>query len=210
VTILANHRNTVFTDSRYALGAHMLRHALDYVVTLYIGPVGWLPYVESSVVIAWLIAATPATRFGALWLIVALLPYLGFRSENPSRYLYLPAIGFSLAIAGAVAAASDRLSRRYAGSRKVVQAGAFVVAVFIAARFARFDALSIRSEVESLEPWRAFVNTLAARTQLPARGVVHVTPPPSDLADGAVDGMYLDPIARWVYQNYDLTVVVDR
>jgi hypothetical protein len=206
MTVVANRRNTLFTESHYTIGVHMLRHALDYVVTLYIGPNGWVPYVESTLVIALLIAATPATRFGALWLIISLLPYLGFTSENTSRYLYLPSIGFSLAVAGALAAGSDGLSRRWSVRPRLAAAGFWLVGALVAIRFARFDYASIRSQVQSMEPWRVFADELARSAPSPTAGVVHVRPPRSEL----IEARYLDSIVRWVYQDCELNVIIDR
>ena len=42
MTVLANHRNAVFTESRYAIGVHAIQHALDYFVALYVGPGWWM------------------------------------------------------------------------------------------------------------------------------------------------------------------------
>jgi hypothetical protein len=222
-TVLANHRNAVFTESRYALGAHMLRHALDYLVALYVGPGWWLSYTVAVAVVLLLLAATRATRFGAAWLIISMMPYLGFTAGNVSRYLYLPSIGFSLGIAAAVAAAGGWLSRRDVASgasgvspasRRMVQGGMLVVALFITVRYARFDVASVRSQVKYLEPWRTFADALAANTHHAAAGSLHVALPPGTLEDKAadvkIDEMYVVPIAKWVYQDYGLNVVIDH
>ena len=214
MTVLANHRNAVFTESRYAVGAHMIRHALDYLVALYVGPGWWLSYTVAVVVVLLLLAATRATRFGAAWLVISMVPYLGFTAGNVSRYLYLPSIGFSLGIAAAVAAGAGWLSRRYPNSRRAILAGMLLVALFITVRYARFDVASIRSQVKYLEPWRTFANTLAANAHPAAAGSLHVALPPGALEDKAadvkIDEMYVDPIAKWVYQDYGLSVVIDR
>jgi hypothetical protein len=217
MTVLANHRNAVFTESRYAVGAHMLQHALDYLVALYVGPGWWLSYTMAVGVVLLLLAATRATRFGAAWLVISMMPYLGFTAGNVSRYLYLPSIGFSLGIAAAVVAAGGWLSRREAASRasnRTVQGGMLLVALFITVRYARFDVASIRSQVKYLEPWRTFANTLAASTHPAAAGSLHVALPPGALEDKAtdvkIDEMYVVPIAKWVSQDYGLSVVIDR
>ncbi len=214
MTVLANHRNAVFTESRYTVGAHMIQHALDYLVALYVGPGWWLSYATAFVVVLVLLAGTRGTRFGAAWLVISMVPYLGFTAGNVSRYLYLPSIGFSLGIAAAVAAGGGWLSRRYPTSRQAALAGMFLVALFITVRYARFDVASIRSQVKYLEPWRTFANTLAANAHPAAAGALHVALAPGALegaaTDAKIDEMYVDPIARWVYQDYEMRVVIDR
>jgi len=216
MTVLANHRNAVFTESRYAVGTHMIRHALDYLVALSVGPGWWLSYSAAVLVVLLLLAATRATRFGAAWLVISMAPYLGFTAGNVSRYLYLPSIGFSLGIAAAVAAGGGWLSRRDSSSRasqRMALAGMLLAALFITVRYARFDVASVRSQVKYLEPWRTFANTLAANTH-PSAGTLHVALPPGALEDKAadvkIDEMYVDPMAKWVYQDYGLSVVIDR
>ena len=134
------------------------------------------------------------------------MPYLGFTWGNVSRYLYLPSIGFALAIAGAVAVGSDRISSRYPARRPATRIGFVLLAAFIVIRFVRFDVPSIRSQVEWTEPWRTFADALARATPAPVAGAVHVTPPPGDL----VDAMYVEPMVWWLRQDYTLTVVVDK
>jgi hypothetical protein len=203
-TVLANHNNTVFTESRYAAGLHAFRHALDYIVALYVGPGWWLAYTLSLAAIGVFIAASPVTRFGALWLLVAMMPYLGFTAGNVSRYLYLPAIGFAVALAGAVTGSAAWLSARYPARRGVIAGGSALVALFIVGRFARFDLASIRSQVQWMEPWREFAGSVARDKS--SGSAIRVKTPPSNV----VDPIYFEPIARWVLQDYESALVMDR
>ena len=204
--IIANRRNYVFTESHYTIGLHAIRHGLDYFVALYVGPGWWLAYLGCIVGIALLLAATPRTRFGAIWLLVTVVPYLGFTWGNVSRYLYLPSIGFAIALAAAVVSAGDALSVRYRAARRPIQAGGFVVAAFIVLRFLRFDNASIRTEIQLLEPWRAYAMAVLATAPAANANVVHLPPP----KDPQIETGYLEPMARWIYRNDDVTVVVDR
>ena len=203
-TVLANQHNTVFTESRYSIGTYAFRHALDYIVSLYVGPGWWLAYTLSGVAIAIFISASPITRFGAIWLLVTMVPYLGFTAGNVSRYVYLPAIGFAIALAGAVIGAADWLSMRYPARRALIAAGAALVALFVVVRFARFDVASIRSQVEWMEPWREFAASISRGSS--TNGSLVVTLPTSDV----VDRIYFEPVARWVLQDYDGALVVER
>ena len=210
LTMLANHRNAVFTQSEYAFGVHVLRHGLDYIVSMYVGPSSWPAYSAVVIAVACLVAATPATRFGALWLVVTMLPYLGFTWGNVSRYLYLPSIGFSWAVAAALVQGADWCSRRTAArapaTRAAIGGGLLLAAVFVAVRFLQFDLPSIRSQVAWTDPWRAYADDLVRDTPPPTGRTVQVTMPPSDV----VDPMYVGPLVQWVYQDYQLGVVVDR
>jgi len=208
LTALANHRNTVFTESHYAVGPHVIRHGFDYAVSLYVGSPSRAAYVAVGLVVAVLAVATPETRFGALWLVVAMLPYLGFTWSNVSRYLYLPTIGFSWALAAAVVQAAAWFERRATtpGSRTAARATLAVLAAFVAIRFARFDVPSIRSLVAWTVSWRASVDMLVRNTPAPAGEAVRVTAAPNEI----IDPMYVAPLVQWVYRDYRLAVTVDR
>ncbi len=200
--IVANSGNYVFTESHYAVGPHGVRHLFEYLVALYVGPGWWLPYLVCGLALAGLLIATPMTRLGALWLLVTLLPYVWFTWSNVSRYLYVPSIGFGWAVAGAVVAACDAASARFAPRRMVGPIAYVVAVVFIAVRFSRFEVASIRSRIDWLEDWRRYAIGLAGVQ--PLGGRVDVPAPRDDL----VDRMYIEPMVRWIHQDYTLTVVV--
>jgi len=207
-TVLANYRNPAFSEAQYAIGAHAVRSGLGYIVSLYVGPSWWAAWVVGGVVMAVLLAAAPATRFGALWLLVTVVPYTGFRWGNVSRYEYLPSIGFALAVAAALCAGADRLARRGDRSRRIAVAAVFLVATFVAVRFVRFDYPSITSQVQSLEPWRAYAERLAAEAPQQVAGrVVEIGP---SFASEFVDPMYVGPMLRWLRHDFTLQIIIDR
>lgn len=205
LTLLANHRNAVFSENQYGIGFHLVQHGLDYFAALYVGPRWWPAYLLSAAAVTALLV-TPRTSFGARWLLITLVPYLGFTAGNVSRYLYLPSIGFALAIAAALTVAYDHLAHRYARHARFAAIGFLLAATFIVARFARFNYSSIRGEIEMLEPWRAYAARLAREAPPATSGRVHLTPPPG----GTVDAMYVGPMLQWVRQDYRLDVVVER
>jgi hypothetical protein len=98
-TVAANRRNQLFVESGYRIGAHVIDHAFDYVASLYVGPSSAAAHLAILTLLAALLAIDRATRFGALWMVIAMLPYLPFTAGNTSRYAYLPAVGFSYAVA---------------------------------------------------------------------------------------------------------------
>jgi hypothetical protein len=202
-TVLANRRNYVFTGGHYAFGLHAIRHAFDYFVALYVGPGWWLAYTACAIGIALLLIATPVTRFGALWLLGTLVPYVWFTSGNVSRYLYLPSIGFGIAVAGAVVALCDVLINRLELPR-IVGRVVFVLAVaFVAVRFGRFCGVAAQSQVANMEYWRTYASKLAADAPMGAGDTVRVRAP----SDEIVQPMYVEPMLQWVHQNYRLKVV---
>jgi hypothetical protein len=221
-TWLANSRNYVFTQGHYAFGLHAVRHAFEYFVALYVGPGWWLAYAACAAALLVLLVMTPITRFGALWLLVTLLPYIWFTWGNASRYLYLPAIGFGFAVAGAVAAGCDYVTgyvthnvghnvthnvTHIGGGHRASANTAFVLmALFVAIRFGRFNAAAIRGQVESMEHWRTYAwRLVAAEFPHPAGGSVRVVAVP----DSGVDRVYIEPMVRWMNRDYRLTVVVE-
>lgn len=201
-TVVANFRNYVFTDSHYAIGTHAIQHTFEYLVALYVGPGWWLPYLLWIVALAWLLVATPLTRLGALWMLVTMLPYVWFTWSNTSRYLYLPALGFGWAVAGAVVAACDAATRRFELRPRFAQAAYVVVVIFVAIRFGRFDVASIRSRIDWMEDWHRYALVLAGIE--PVGGRVDVPMP----KDGVVDPMYVEPMIHWIHQDFSLAVVI--
>ena len=202
-TVLANRRNYVFTGGNFAFGLHAIRHAFDYFVALYGGPGWWLAYTACAIGIGLLLIATPVTRFGTLWLLGTLVPYVWFTWGNVSRYLYLPSIGFGIAVAGAVVALCDVLVNRLELPR-IVGRVVFVLAVaFVAVRFGRFCGVAAQSQVANMEYWRTYASKLAADAPMGAGDTVRVRAP----RDEIVQPMYVEPMLQWVHQNYRLKVV---
>jgi hypothetical protein len=141
-------------------------------------------------------------RFGAMWLVVTMLPYVWFTAGNVSRYIYLPSVGFGWAIAGATVAGCDLFVGRYRLRREYGQVAFLLVAAFIAVRFGRFDAAAIRGQVRSLDGWRFYVARLHADARS-VDGVIYTAVP-----DPNVLPIYLEPMLRWERQDNELRVVV--
>lgn len=204
-TLLANRRNALFAESGYRIGAHMLDHAFDYIASLYVGPS--TPAAHIAIVAALIAGLTlnPRTRFGVLWLLITMLPYLPFTAGNTSRYAYLPAIGFSFAVAAAIVVGIDRLGR----SRRAPQAAPVLVfaaaLLFIVIRFAPFAHASVRGHVRSFEEWRAWAQSLAAAVS-ERDGALHL-PPRTDVP---VDKMYVEPMIRWERRDYRTIIAIEN
>jgi hypothetical protein len=79
------------------LGPHIFTNALNYLDALYVGRRDWLNYaVITGGVVLLLVRGSARVRFATCWMLLALAPFLAFNWGNTSRYLYQPAIGFSL------------------------------------------------------------------------------------------------------------------
>jgi hypothetical protein len=204
VTVIANRRSYLFTESHYAIGLHMVRHLFEYLVDFYVGPGWWLAYTLCGVGVVLFLVATPITRFGVLWLLITLTPYLGFTWGNVSRYHYLPAVGFSWAIAAAWTAAYDQFTTRFAAYRPAARILYVILAVFLAVRFTRFCIPSVRSQVQWLEHWRAYVEQVVSETPRPEAHTIRIAPPTDEL----IESPYISAMFRWVYQDPTLTVTL--
>jgi hypothetical protein len=202
-TVLVYRRSYLFTESHYALGPHMLRHGFDYIVELYVGPGSWFAYSACAVALVLLLMATPVTRFSALWLLVTLTPYLGFTWGNVSRYHYVPAVGFTWAVAAALTAGSDWFAARFSRYRVGVRVAYLVLAIFLTLRFARFCLPAIQSQVRWLEQWRTYAERVLAENPHPVGHAIRVDPPPDP-----IEPAFLSAMLRWEYQDPDLVTTV--
>lgn len=98
-----NSRNYVVSQGYYTFGFHLVTNALDYIVGLYVGRRDLLNYAAIAIGAVLLLARGNArVRFATCWMLLALAPFVSFNWGNTSRYLYQPAIGFSLLLAEAV------------------------------------------------------------------------------------------------------------
>lgn len=198
----ANRENYVFTEGHYAAGLHALRHALDYVVSYWVGPHTWPAYAATIAVLGGAVAAGGVTRFAALLMLVTLVPFLGFTWDNVSRYSYLPAVGFSWMIASAVERGT---AVRGDGRARVRQAvlGAIVGVVLV--RFAYFTLKGAGGAVAELEASRAYVMEVLRRSPSPPDGELRVPRPASPF----VEASYVELMLRWVYDRPDLRVTLE-
>jgi hypothetical protein len=156
VDIRINSHNYLITEGHYAFGLHVFTNVRDYLVALYVGKGNAANY--AFVVCA--IAAVLASRnrrvlCAGAWIAVTLAPFVFFTWGTSFRYLYLPAMGFSMLVAEGVLQL-DRLLARWMPRA----ARAAVVAVLVAAmagRFMVFAAANVRSFAGRTEVYRRYM-----------------------------------------------------
>jgi hypothetical protein len=207
-TILANRRNYVFTEAQYQLGPHMAQHAIDYLVSLFVMPRWWVAYVIAATLVIAMLAAGRVTRFGAAWLLVTMLPYLGFKWDNVSRYFYIPSIGFSLAVAGAIIGIWTWALRRWPKPRVAVHAVFGLITAFAVVRSAVFCGANARREIQVFEPWRTEAARLDQSAVSGTPGTLTVTYAPAG-PDQDHSG-YVEPMLRWIRRDPNVHVTVER
>jgi hypothetical protein len=201
-----NARNYVVTEGHYGIGLHVVTHALDYIVALYVGRRDILNYFLSvAVLIALFRFGSRRVIFAAAWLLIALAPFALFKWGNTSRYLYLPAMGFSMLMAEAVLTIHRWLSARL--SRRVAATGAAVITLAIASRLIVFCVQNLPSFVEKADEYRLYINRLkATRPVLDRYARVKISPDA-----GAQHGIqFLNALVQWEYHDSTITVVSDK
>jgi hypothetical protein len=139
------------------------------------------------------------------WLVLALLPFVFFRWSNTSRYLYLPAMGFSMLVAEGVMQL-DRLlaSRLPRAPRMAVLA---LVAAAIAGRFSLFAVSNVRGFVERTEEYRREITLFKqVHGDLPSHGRV-----PSDPRLRARHRyQFLNALVQWEYRDPTIELIPDQ
>lgn len=185
-----NSRNYLVSEGHYTIGFHIVTNALNYIDALYVGRRDWLNYAVIAVgIVVLLVRGSARVRFATCWMLLALAPFLSFNWGNTSRYLYQPAIGFSLLLAEGVM----QLNRpRYRPLLAVVVAA-------IAIRFAVFANANVgdfaqRTQVypQYLARFRQIHGDIASHSVVepdPDFAVEH----PHQFANAAVQWEYRDP-----------------
>jgi hypothetical protein len=148
IDLWINSRNYVVSQGHYAIGLHVFTNALDYIDALYVGRRDALNYTVIVIgVTALLVRGNARVKFAICWMLLGLAPFLLFNWGNTSRYLYQPAIGFSLLVAEAIMQL-DRWLRRLVGSgfSRTIPRIAILTAVVaaIAIRFGLFANANVR------------------------------------------------------------------
>ena len=186
----------------------MFTNALDYIDALYVGRRDALNYTVIVVgLAALLIRGNARVKFATCWMLLALAPFLLFNWGNTSRYLYQPAIGFSLLLAEAIMQL-DRWLRRPVGSdfSRTIPRTAIVTAVIAAMtiRFGVFANANVRDFAARTQVYATYLAEFKKiHGDLPRRSVIPADPRlnaklPYQFVNAAVQWSYGDPTLQLI------------
>jgi|GEM_PF-3527750 len=164
----------VSAKKTYSVGLHIIPNLLDYMATLIIPVIttyklsALLPEIMLKAIIfskislmfilpaaaaALFFRLNPISRFFLAWPAVTILPYCLFTSVPPSRYLYLPSVGFVFLLSSLILFIYDR-----AGSKKLIAAGTLIlIFLYLAAMMAYQKVYYYKKEIR-----RSILNDLKA------------------------------------------------
>jgi hypothetical protein len=174
-------------------------NALNYIDALYVGRRDALNYAVIAIGILTLLArGNSRIRFATCWMLLALAPFLSFTWGNTARYLYQPAIGFSLLLGEAVLAFDRALAPRLTITRRRLAVSTLVAA--IAVRFAVFAAANVRDFTERSQVYSDYLGQFRAiHGTVPSNTTVAADPPtklPYQFLNAAVQWDYRDSTIR--------------
>jgi len=203
--VLANWRNPLLTEGDYRLGLHMLRNVLDYLVSLYIGPHAASGYITIALAVSAVAVAGPGSaRLGAAWMLLAMLPFLGFVSGTTSRYLYAPTMGFAWMVAGLLVTLGAWIERRFAVER-LAAAAVGTLSAFIVIRFCVFTTEAIQDRLDWFDAYKVYASEFESRHP-DARTAQEIAAPYPEHPNVRVES--IEALLRWTLQSPDLIVHV--
>jgi hypothetical protein len=200
-----NSRNYVVSQGYYTFGFHIVTNALNYIVGLYVGRRDLLNYTVIVAGVVLLLARGNArVRFATCWMLLALAPFLSFKWGNTSRYLYQPAIGFSLLLAEAVMLVAPAKAGAYRLTPRVGSAFRrtllfWVIVAAIAIRFAIFANSNVRDFATRTQVYPEYLARVRRiHGNLPSHSVIAADPEfamqhPHQFVNAAVQWEYGDP-----------------
>jgi hypothetical protein len=199
-----NSRSYLITEGHYQLGWHAVPHALDYVISLFMGPHNIVARVFAAAAVATLLLfGTARVRFLVVWILLTVAPTSFFTWDNSSRYLYIPAAGFAMLLAEGLFGLRQLLRSRLSPPAAWVVTGSLALA--IATQFA-VSASKLPKEFRELtRPYRRYAAAVLRADPSPVEGaIVRIDP---ENAYG-IPVLYLDPAAEVASCGPDVHVVI--
>jgi hypothetical protein len=199
-----NSRSYLITEGHYQLGWHAIPHALDYIITLFMGPYNAvIRLLAAAAVVTLILFGTARVRFLVVWILLTVAPTSFFVWANSSRYLYLPAAGFAMLLADGLFTLRRLLRSRLSLPAAWIVTGSLALA--IATQFA-VSASKLPKEFQELtRPYRRYVSAVRRANPAPVEGaIVRVDP---ENAYG-IPELYLDPAAEVASCGPDVHVIV--
>ncbi len=197
IDLWINSRNYVVSQGHYTIGLHVVRNALDYIDALYVGRRDALNYAVIAIGLALLILrGNRRVRFATWWMLLALAPFLFFNWGNASRYLYQPAIGFSMLLADGVMSLDRVLGPRAAPLARAAILAALVAG--IAVRFALFAMANVTSFAERTQVYR---NYTAQFREIHGEVPSHTTVAPDTRLEIKLPHRFVNAAVQWEYRD---------
>ncbi len=197
IDLWVNSRNYVVSQGHYTVGLHVVRNALDYIDALYVGRRDALNYAGIAIGLALLILrGNRRVRFATWWMLLALAPFLFFNWGNTSRYLYLPAIGFSMLLAEGVMCLDRVLRPRVPSLARSAILTALVAGITV--RFALFAMANVASFAERTQTYR---NYTAHFREIHGDVPSHTTVTPDARLDIKLPHRFVNAAVQWEYRD---------
>jgi hypothetical protein len=183
----------------YTVGLHVVRNALDYIDALYVGRRDALNYAAIAIGLALLILrGNRRVQFATCWMLLALAPFLFFNWGNTSRYLYQPAIGFSMLLAEGVIYLDRVLKPRAPSLVRSAILTALVAGITV--RFAVFAMANVASFTERTQTYR---NYAAQFREIHGDLPSHTTVAPDARLEMKLPHQFANAAVQWEYRDPD-------
>jgi len=171
-----NRSNYVITEGHYQLGWHAFDNLVRYLVALYVGRSAlWSRILTILILIVALVWGSRPLRFGLIWMLLTLLPYCFFTWGLTDRYLYLPGVGFALALGSMVPDLQTKMAST------PLRLATTLVVVFLTCRFAFFGLKTARDQRSRTLVYRAYVERFLERhPSAKMEGTIEIPAPRSD------------------------------
>ncbi len=206
IDLQINSRSYLVAEGHYGIGGHVVINALEYIVALSVGRHDVANYLLiTGVMIVLLLRGSRRVVFATAWLLLTLLPFVFFRWANTSRYLYLPAMGFSMLVADGVTEI-DRLlaSRVPRAPRTAVLA---LVATALAVRFTLFAVANVKIFADDTEDYRRYITLFRqVHGDLPSHSRVSSDPRSKNEHPHA----FLNALVQWEYRDPTIELLPDQ
>lgn len=176
ISYAVNRSNYVITGGHYRLGWHVLDNLMGYLVALYVGRSAlWSRILTMLILIVAMVWGSRPLRFGLIWMLLTLLPYCFSTWGLTDRYLYLPGVGFALALGSVVPDLQTRMTST------PLRLATTLVIMFLTCRFAFFGLKTARDQRSRTLVYRAYVERFLARHPFAeAEGTIEIPAPRSD------------------------------
>jgi len=194
IAIAVSARNYVVGEGQYGAGAHVLSNIAQALGAFAATGASLAGMIATGIVVVWAIVfGSPRLRFYAFWMVLALLPFAGFREGFASRYMYLGAVGFSCLVAELLWSAREKWGLT----------PFFILCTLLVARSAAFASKNVRPWQDAARPYAEYERMMRSSHPAPPPGATIDVPRPRDFQPH-----YVPALLQWAYDDLTLRVNV--